>query len=58
MKTKSHVVLSQEDYEKFKPMLIENNIPFNPCGYGKNVYIGFEVDEPTHNKIDELLEKL
>ena len=55
---KTHVILTQKEWESFRPLLKSHNIPFSPSGYWENVYVGFEVDEPTRNKIDELLKQI
>ena len=52
---KSHVVLTQEGWQKFKPLLVKSHINFESSGYGVNVYIAFEVDQKTYNLIDRLL---
>lgn len=52
---KSHVILTQKDWQNFKPLLAKNHISFESSGYGENVYIAFNVDQKTHNLIDKLL---
>lgn len=55
----SHVILSHEDWANFKPLLVRAKIPFEPSGYGKDVYIGFfNIDIKTFKLIDELLEQI
>lgn len=55
---KTNVVLTQEEWAKFKPELVSRNINFNPCGYGKDVYIGMELTDEEIVIVDEILERI
>ena len=55
---RSHVVLTQEDYAKLKPLLIKNEIQFEPSGYGENVYVAFSTNDNEFKLINELLKQI
>lgn len=56
---KTHVVLTQEEWVKFKPELVRANIKFCPSGYGENtVYIGMEVSAVERQLVDKILERI
>lgn len=56
---RTHVVLTQEEWAKFKPELVRANIKYSPSGYGENtVYIGMEVNDTERKLVDEILERI
>lgn len=56
---RTHVVLTHEEWVKFKPELVRANIKYSPSGYGKNtVYIGMEVNAVERQLVDEILERI
>ena len=55
---RSNVVLNHEDWDNFRPLLIENKIRFETSGYGHNVYISLEVNDEQYKLVDELLERI
>lgn len=54
-KVKSHVVLNQEDYSKFRVFLKQNNIVYEPSGYGQDVYVSLRVNQKEHSLINSFL---
>ena len=54
----SHVVLTQGDYIKLKPLLIGNKIKFEPSGYGANVYVAMRVNDDEFALVNELLKQI
>ncbi len=54
-KLKSHVILNQEDYLKFRTFLKQNNIIYEPSGYGQDVYVSLRVNQKEHKLIDSFL---
>lgn len=54
-KIKSHVVLNQEDYSKFRVFLKQNKIIYEPSGYGENVYVSLRVNQKEYNLVDSFL---
>ena len=57
-KINSYVVLTQGDYVKLKPLLLENKINFEPSGYGENVYVAMRVNDIEFEIVNELLKQI
>ena len=55
---RSHVVLTHEDYAKLKPLLIQNQIQFEPSGYGENVYVSMSVNDNEFKLVNSLLKQI
>lgn len=54
-KIKSCAMLTYEEWDKLKPLLIENGIEFNLSKGSKYAYVKFEVSKKQYDKIDELM---
>lgn len=57
-RVKTHVILTHEEWDIFRPMLIENGIKFEPSAYYEGVYIGFNCVKKERDLIDKLLERV
>lgn len=52
------IVVTQEEWEKLKPYLIDHKIKFNPCGHFEDVYVEYEITEEERQAIEVLLEEM
>lgn len=55
---RSYIVLTQEDYAKLKPLLIQNEIQFEPSGDGENIYVAFSTNDTEFKLVNELLKQI
>ena len=53
-----NVVLSQEEYEMFRTFIKENNIQYEPSGYGKSVYVSLFINDVETEMLQNYLDKI
>ena len=57
-KKKWHIIVKQEEWDKFKPYLIDKEIKFHSCGHFEDVYVEYEITEEEKQAIEAFLEEM